>query len=89
MFKRNQPLIIQGRTITNPLAIRLAQYMTEERAAFVADLRITKQFTWRMISGECARAWDKPWGEEQDIGKALCELASAYMGEAHDYLDTQ
>jgi hypothetical protein len=39
MFKRLKPLVIHGRSITDPLAIELAQCMTDERALFVAELR--------------------------------------------------
>lgn len=88
MFKRINPLVINGRAITDPMAIELAQYMTDERAAFVADLRVTREYTWRMISEECSRAWGKPWGARQDIGAALCGLASAFLGEDWDYLDS-
>lgn len=31
MFKRKKPLIINGRTFTDPLALELAQYLTPAR----------------------------------------------------------
>lgn len=88
MFKRNKPLIVHGRTISNPLAIRLAEHMTEDRALFVAELRVNREHTWRSVADECGRAWHKPWGEDQEVGAALCSLAAAYLGEDWDYLDT-
>ena len=88
MFKRLKPLVIQGREISDPVAIELVQYMTEDRALFVADLRVRREFTWRMVAEECARAWGKHWEARQDIGAALCMLAAAYMGEDSDFLDT-
>ena len=88
MFKRLKPLMIHGRTITDPLAIELAQFMTDERALFVAELRVQRECTWRMVAQECGRAWGKPWGARQDIGAALCGLASARLGEDWSYLDT-
>jgi hypothetical protein len=87
MFKRNKPLIIRGREITSPLAIKLAQHMTEDRAMFVAELRVQREYTWRMVAEECGQAWSKEWGADQDVGAALCALASAYFGEDRDYLD--
>lgn len=50
MFKRVKPLVIHGRTITQPGAAQLAEYMTEERALFVAHLRLEREYTWRMIA---------------------------------------
>lgn len=88
MFHRDKPLIIRGRRFTDPLAIRLAQHMTEERAMFVAELRVRRGYTWRMVAEECGRAWHKDWGEDQTVGEALCGLASAYFGEDWSYLDT-
>ncbi len=81
-------MVIHGRAINDPIALELAQHMTEERALFVAQLRITRQYTWRMISEECSRSWMKDWGSCQVVGAALCTLASAYLGEDWDYLDT-
>jgi hypothetical protein len=89
MFNRVTPLVIHGRAINDPLAVKLAEDMTEERALFIAELRITRQYTWRMISEECSRSWKKEWGSSQVVGEALCTLASAYFGEDWDYLDTQ
>jgi hypothetical protein len=80
--------MIHGRLITNPLAIELAQYMSDERALFVAELRVQREYTWRMVASECGRAWGKPWAETQDVGAALCGLASAFLGEDWSYLDT-
>ena len=88
MFKRIKALVIQGRTITDPLAIRLAEHMTEDRALFVAELRAKREFTFRSIAEECGRQWEKSWGEDQAVGEALCGLASAYLGEDWTYLDT-
>ncbi len=88
MFKRLKPLTIQGRTITDPLAIEFAPFMTDDRALFVAELRVQREYTWRSIAEECARAWGKQWETSQDIGRALCTLASAHLGEDWDYLDT-
>jgi hypothetical protein len=88
MFNRLKPLVIHGRTITDPLAARLAQYMTDERALLVAELRVQREYTWRMLAEECGRAWGKSWGPRQDIGAALCGLASAHLGEDWGYLDT-
>lgn len=88
MFKRIKPLFIEGREITNPLAIELAQYMNEERALFVAHLRVECEFTWSMIAEECARAWGKDFGGRFGAGQSLCELAAAYLGETSDYLDS-
>jgi hypothetical protein len=88
MFKRRKPLFINGRQITDPLSIELAQYMTEDRALFVAHLRVEREYTWRTIAIECGRAWGKGWGEQQDVGEALCGLAAAYLGEDWLYLDT-
>lgn len=88
MFKRDNPLYINGRLITDRLAIRLAEHMTEERALFVALLRVDRQYTWRMVADECGRAWSKPWGEDQLVGAALCALAAAYVGKDWEYLDT-
>ncbi len=88
MFKRIKPLVIHGRLIMSPLAIELAQYMNEDRALFVAELRVRREYTWRCVAEECGRAWGKAWGERQDVGEALCGLAAAYLGEDWDYLDT-
>jgi hypothetical protein len=88
MFKRLAPLMIHGRTITDPLAIELAQYMTDERALFVAELRVQREYTWRLVAEECGRAWGKPWGDRQDVGAALCGLAAAHLDEDWGYLDT-
>ena len=88
MFKRLKPLVIHGRSITDPLAIELAQYMTDERALFVAELRVRREYTWRSVAEECGRAWGKPRGARQDVGEALCGLASARLGEDWSYLDT-
>jgi hypothetical protein len=87
MFKRLKPLMIHGRTVTDPLAIELAQYLTEDRALFVAELRVQREYTWRSVAEECGRAWGKPWSARQDIGAALCGLASAHLGEDWSYLD--
>jgi hypothetical protein len=88
VFKRLKPLVIQGRTITDPLAVELAQFVTEERALFVAELRVSRDYTWRMVAEECGRVWGKPWGTRQDIGATLCGLASAHLGEDWNYLDS-
>jgi hypothetical protein len=88
MFKRLKPLMIHGHSITNPLAVELAQYMTDERALFVAELRVQREYTWRLVAEACGRAWGKPWGDRQDVGEALCGLASAHLGEDWTYLDT-
>ena len=88
IFKRLKPQVIHGRTITDSLAIELAHYMTEDRALFAAELRARRESTWRSVAEECGRAWGKSWGERQDIGAALCGLASAYLGEDWSYLDT-
>lgn len=56
MFKRIKPLVIHGRTITQPGAAQLAEYMTEERALFVAHLRVEREYTWRMIAEDCGKA---------------------------------
>lgn len=88
MFKRKKPLTIHGRSITDPLAVELAQYMTDERALLVAELRVQREYSWRMVAEECGRAWGKPWGARQDVGEALCGLASAHLGEDWAYLDT-
>jgi hypothetical protein len=62
MFKRLRPLEIQGRQITDPLAIEVARFMTEDRALFVAERRVRRGYTWRVIAGECGRAWgSKGW----------------------------
>lgn len=87
MFKRLKPLVIQGRQINDPLAVELAQFMTDERALFVAELRVQRGYTWRAIAEECGRAWGKPWDARQDVGEALCSLASAFLGEDWGYLD--
>lgn len=87
-FKRLKPLFINGREINSPLAIALAQHMTEDRALFVAQLRVKKEHTLRTVAAECGRAWGKGWGERQDVGEALCGLAAAYLGEGWSYLDT-
>src|SRR5262245_26483520 len=81
MFKRLKPLVILGRQITDPLAIKLAQFMNDARALYVAELRVRRGDTWRMIAEDCGRAWNKGWDARQDIGAALCGLASAYLGE--------
>jgi hypothetical protein len=88
MFKRRKPLIVEGWEITDPVAIELAQYLTEDRALFVAQLRVEREYTWRMVGEECGRAWGKDWGTRQDVGAALCGLAAAHLGEDWDYLDT-
>jgi hypothetical protein len=88
MFKRLKPLFIGTQEITDPAAIYLAQYVTEDRALFIADLRVNSEFTFRMVSEECSRVWGKDWGDRQDIGAALCSLAAAHLGENWDYLDT-
>jgi hypothetical protein len=88
MFKRLKPLEINGRKITDRLAIELAQYMNEDRALFVAELRVQRGYTWRSVADECGTAWGKGWGPRQDIGAVLCGLASTWLGEGWDYLDT-
>lgn len=88
MFKRLKPLFIGTREITCPLAIYLSQYVTEERALFIAELRVNREYTFRMVAEECSRAWEKDWGDRQDIGDALCRLSAAHLGEEWDYLDT-
>lgn len=88
MFNWHKPLVIHGRTITDRLAIELGQFMTEDRALFVAELRVRYKYTWRSVAEECGRAWGKPWDARQDIGDALCGLASAYLGEDWGYLDS-
>ena len=55
---------------------------------FVAELRVKRAYTWRMVAEECGRAWSKDWGEDQEVGEALCALAAAYFGEDWNYLDT-
>jgi hypothetical protein len=87
VFKRNKPLVIQGQQITDPLAIELAQFMSDDRALYVAELRIQRGYTWRSIAEDCGRAWGKGWSDRQDIGAALCGLASAQLGEDWEYLD--
>lgn len=87
MFNRHQPLYINGRQISSSLAIRMAEQMTEERALFVAMLRRDREYTWRMVAEECGQAWSKPWGADQDVGEALCGLASVYLNEDWDDLD--
>ena len=59
MFKRLKPLVIHGRIIGDPLAVELAQFLTEERALYVAELRVTRQYSWRSLAEECGRAWGK------------------------------
>lgn len=87
MFKRLKPLVIRGQQITDPLAVELAQFMNDDRALFVAELRVSRGYTWRMIAEECGRVWGKGWDARQDIGAALCGLASTYLGEGWGYLD--
>ncbi len=62
--------------------------MTDERALFVAELREQREYTWRMVAEERGRAWGKPWVASQDLGEALCGLASAHLEEDWTYLDT-
>ncbi len=88
MFKRIKPLFINGRQITDPLAIEMAEYMNEERALYVAHLRVEREYTWSMITEECAREWGKNFGGRLGAGQSLCGLASAYLGENWDYLDS-
>ncbi len=88
MFKRIKPLVIHGRVISEPLAVELAQFMTDDRALFVAELRVSKEYTWRSVAEECGRAWGKSWGDRQDVGAALCGLAAVYLGEDWSYLDS-
>jgi len=80
---RKKPLFINGVEITDPVAIRLSGHMTEARAAFVHNLRNDREYTWRMIAEECANQWSKDWPASQDIGQALCRLASATLGEEY------
>ena len=40
MFKRLKPLAIHGRQITDTLAVELAQFMNDDRALYVAELRV-------------------------------------------------
>jgi hypothetical protein len=87
MFKHSKPLVIHGRQITDPLTVELAQFITNERALYVAQLRVQRGYTWRMIAEECGRAWGNGWTDRQDIGEALCGLASAYLGEDWSFLD--
>ena len=70
-----------------PLAIELAQLMSDDRALYVAELRVLRGNTWRMIAEDCGRVWRKAWTDRQDIGEALCGLASAYLWEDWRYLD--
>jgi hypothetical protein len=86
MLKRNKPLVIAGRTFTDPLALELAQYLTPARVDFIGDLRISGQ-THRQIAEECAKAWQKPWDGNQNIGYFLCALAAAHLGEDPTYFD--
>lgn len=88
MFKRNKPLYINGRQITDPIAIQLAEFMNDDRAMFVANLRVERGYTWSLIAEECARAWNKELCAHPGAGQALCGLASAYLGEDWDYLDS-
>jgi hypothetical protein len=88
MFKRVKPLMIYGRLVSDALAIELAQYMTDDRALFVAELRVQRGYTWRMAAEECSRVWGKPWGARQDVVEALCGLASVRLGEDWDYVDS-
>jgi hypothetical protein len=87
MFKRLKPLIIRDRQITDPLAVELVRFMNDDRALYVAELRVQRGYTWRAIAEDCGRAWGKGWDGRQDIGAALCGLASAYLGEGWGYLD--
>ena len=87
MFKRLKPRVIHGRQITDPLAGELSQFMNDDRALYVAELRARRGYTWRMIAEDCGRAWGKGWDARQDIGAALCGLASAYLGEDWGYLN--
>ena len=87
MFKRLNPLVIQGRQITDPLAVELAQFMNDDRALYVAELRVQRGYTWRAIAEDCGRAWRNGWDARQDTGAALCSLASAHLGEDWGYLD--
>ena len=87
MFKRLKPLVIHDRQVTDPLAVELAQFMNDDRALYVAELRVLRGYTWRMVAEECGRAWGKGWDDRQDIGVALCGLASAFLGEDWGYLD--
>ena len=86
MFKRLKPWLSTD-SITDPLAVELARFMNDDRALYVAELRGRRGYTWRMIAEECGRAWRKEWDDRQDIGEALCGLASAYLGEDCGYLD--
>lgn len=88
MFNRIKPLFINGRRITDSLAIELAEYMNEDRALFVAQLRVERGYTWSLIGEECARVWGKDLCRRPGAGAALCELAAAYLGEDWDYLDS-
>jgi hypothetical protein len=71
---------INGREFSDSLAVRLAPHITEDRAWLIAALRRDREFTWRAVSGECGRLWQKDWGYDQAVGETLCRLAAAKLG---------
>lgn len=67
-----------------------AQQISQEQAAFVRELRVDKDYSWRMVSAECYHnPLFKGWGNKGDwypdsnqiMGMALCEKASEFFGE--------
>lgn len=57
--------------------------MTPERAAFVRQLRVDNDYTWRAVARDCRERFGGTWLplSNQLAGMALCEVAAEYFGE--------
>jgi hypothetical protein len=73
-------IAINGREFSERLIIELAPRVASDRAAFIAELRVDREFTWSMVAEECGKAWQKDWGPCQRVGQALCRIAAAHLG---------
>jgi hypothetical protein len=64
-----------------------AAALTPERAAFVRQLRVVQEYSWRAVARACFDAWHGDWAppSNQLMGMALCEEAAKHFHE--NYMD--
>lgn len=60
--------------------------MTEERAKEVKELRMVKQYSWRLLANYCHMWWQGQWNppSNQLAGMKICQIAGELLKEKID-----
>ena len=77
-------VFINGRRITDIYLIPLVPIVDKERAAFIRQLRVEEDYSYRAVAEACTSSWGLEGNDNQIVGMNLCAIAAEYFDEDWD-----